>query len=103
MGICKLCGQEATLGRSHIIPLAFHRHLQSDATVPPVIVGSASDSYPRRSPGGLYDEELVCGPCEVSFGPWDTYGAECLLQEFEKDANPWVSNGEVLAYQINNW
>jgi hypothetical protein len=103
MGVCKLCGEEGVLVRSHIIPIAFHRHMQSDATVAPVVVGSASDSYPLRRPGGLYDEELLCYPCEQRFGPWDQYGAECLLQRFEHDAQPMMSNGETVAYQINNW
>jgi hypothetical protein len=103
MGICKLCGEERVLVRSHIIPIAFHRHMQSDPTVAPVVVGSASNSYPLRRPGGLYDEELLCDPCEKSFGPWDQYGAECLLQGFETDARPIALDGETLAYQINNW
>jgi hypothetical protein len=103
MGICKLCGEDRVLVRSHIIPLAFHRHLQSDPTVAPVVVGSGSDSYPLRRPGGLYDEELLCDPCEQRFGPWDQYGAECLLQRFKDDAQPITFNGETLAYQVNNW
>jgi hypothetical protein len=77
--------------------------MQSDVTVAPVVVGSASDSYPLRRPGGLYDEELLCDPCEQRFGPWDQYGAECLLQRFKDDAQPITFNGETLAYQINNW
>jgi hypothetical protein len=103
MGICKLCGENRELIRAHIIPLAFHRDLQSDSAQPPVILGTSPNSYPRRSPGGLYDEDLLCLPCEQRFGPWDQYGAECLLQRFEKDAQPRYSNGEVLVYEIHNW
>jgi hypothetical protein len=103
MGLCKLCGEERVLVRSHIIPIAFHRHMQCDSTVAPVVVGSASDSYPMRRPGGLYDEELLCDPCEQRFGPWDQYGAECLLQGFERDAQRMAHNGETLAYQIDDW
>jgi hypothetical protein len=103
MGICKLCGEERVRVRSHIVPLAFHRHMQSDSAMAPVVVGSASNSYPMRRPGGLYDEELLCDPCERRFGPWDQYGAECLLQGFETDAHRIAFNGETLAYQINNW
>src|SRR6266436_4264857 len=103
MGICQLCREESVLVRAHITPLAFHRHMQSDVTLAPVVVGSASDSFPLRRPGGLYDEELLCDPCEKRFGPWDQYGAECLLQRFKGDAQPIVFKGETIAYQINNW
>jgi hypothetical protein len=103
MGICKLCGEERDLVDSHIIPLAFHRHMQMDSDRPPVILGNAVNSYPQRSPGGIYDEELLCLSCEQRFGPWDQYGAECLLQRFEQDAVTGVSNGEVLVYRIDNW
>jgi hypothetical protein len=82
--------------------LAFHRHLQSDADTPPVILGTQQD-YPRRSPGGLYDEGLLCLPCEQRFGTWDQYGAECLLQRFSVDAHPIYSNGELLVYRVDNW
>ena len=103
MGICKLCGEERDLIRAHIIPLAFHRHLQSDADTPPLILGTNPNSFPRRSPGGLYDEDLLCLPCEQRCGPWDQYGAECLLQRFEQDAQPRYSDGELLIYEIYNW
>jgi hypothetical protein len=104
MGLCKLCGQERKFVRSHIVPLAFHKHLQSDHDRPPVIIGNNLSAYPKRSPGGLYDEEMLCDDCEQRFGPWDTAGAEHLLQRFESDKQPMTaSTGEVMAYQMNGW
>lgn len=103
MGICKLCGNDRNLLRAHIIPAAFHRHLQGNAVVPPLILGTAEHSFPRRSPGGLYDEQLLCLTCEQRLGPWDQYGAECLIQRFESDAQVRYSGNEVLIYQIDNW
>jgi hypothetical protein len=102
MGICRLCGEDRVLVVSHIFPLAFHRHMQMDSERPPVIIGTAKKSYPQRSPGGIYDEELLCNACEIQFGPWDQYGAECLLQRFDQDAKA-ISIGEVLVYQVDNW
>lgn len=105
MGICKLCDQERDLVDSHIIPLAFHRHLQMDSARPPVILGTATNSFPQRSPGGIYDEGLLCHDCEIRFGPWDQYGAECLIQRFGQDAQKRHARdgGELLIYQIDNW
>jgi hypothetical protein len=31
--------------------------------------------FPQRSPKGIYDQ-IVCPPCEVKFGTWDTYAIE---------------------------
>jgi hypothetical protein len=103
MGTCTLCGEERALVRSHIIPLAFHRHVQSVPDKPPVVIGSAANSFPQRSPGGIYDEELLCDPCEQRFGPWDQYGAECLLQRWDEDAKTQTWNSEVFVYEVDNW
>jgi hypothetical protein len=103
LGICKLCGLERELIRSHIIPLAFHRHLQSDPVLAPVIVSNDSAIHPRRSPGGIYDEQLLCGECEIHFGPWDQYAAECLLQRFERDAQSFDPVRELIAYKFDGW
>ena len=103
MGICKLCGEERTLIRAHIIPLAFHRNLQSGSEKPPLILGNDPNSFPRRTPGGLYDEELLCLECERRFGPWDQYGAECLLHRFDQDAQGKYWDGELMVYEIYNW
>jgi hypothetical protein len=77
--------------------------MQMDSDRPPVIIATAADSFPQRSPGGIYDEELLCDLCEVRFGPWDQYGAECLLQRFDQDAQKGISNGEVIVYRVDNW
>ena len=49
------------------------------------------------------DEDLLCNACERRFGPWDHYAAECLLHNFASDARGLFSNGEVVAYQVDNW
>jgi hypothetical protein len=104
MGVCKLCGVNGKLVDAHIIPKAFHRHMQTDRNRPLTTVATKSNEPPKRNPGGLYDREMLCELCEPRFGDWDQYGAECLIQRFEQDAVPIVlSNGNVTAYQIDKW
>jgi hypothetical protein len=101
MSLCKLCDQDRELVEAHIIPLAFHRHMQMNSDRPPIVVGN---QYPQRLPGGLYDGALLCQDCEVRFGPWDQYGAETLLQRFEQDAQRLIdSNGETLIFKVDGW
>jgi len=35
---------------------------------------SAGDDFARRSPTGVYDNELVCDECKTGFSDCDTYG-----------------------------
>jgi hypothetical protein len=103
MATCKLCGNDRPLVRSHIIPDSFSRDLKGDADGPPLMISGDPGRYPKRRPGGLYDENLVCDPCERLFGPWDDYGAEFLLRRLARDGQPVIArNGETLAYQYTD-
>jgi hypothetical protein len=105
MGICKLCRTEPAIGKSHIIPKAFHRDLLTDPHKPAAVtVGSSPDQYPRKSPAGIYDEDLLCPSCEARFGPWDQYGAECLIQNFDQDTKVIMGiDGRPRFYESTNW
>lgn len=104
MGTCRLCGDDCELVDSHIIPKAFHRDLKGNASGAPVIIGTNPTDYPRKNPGGIYEEELLCRPCENRFGPCDDYGAQCLIQNYDRDVEPLsYNNGEVLAYRFPTW
>src|SRR5262249_26612576 len=63
MAICKLCGNDRSLVRSHIIPDAFNRALKGEKDSPPKLISTNPEMYPKRQPGGLY-EEIVCDECE---------------------------------------
>jgi hypothetical protein len=103
MGTCKLCHQERDLIRAHIIPAAFHRQLQTDTKQPPLVISNNSTVHPKRSPGGLYDENLLCNECEHErFEPWDRYAAECFIHGIERDGRPFHPT-ENLALVFDSW
>jgi hypothetical protein len=100
---CKLCQQERPLIRSHIIPDAFHRDIKGDHPKAPLMIGNDPEQHPKRRPGGLYDEELVCEPCERLFSPWDDYAAEFFLKHLRENGQPMkASNGELIGYRYDN-
>jgi hypothetical protein len=67
------------------------------------MISGDSGKFPKRRPGGLYDENLVCDPCERFFGPWDDYGADFLLRRLAREGQPVVApNGETLAFRYDN-
>jgi hypothetical protein len=104
MGICRLCGNDRQLVDSHIIPKAFHRDLKGSSSGAPIIIGNNPTAFPKKNPGGIYEEEMLCRPCEEIFGPWDDYGAQCLIQNYDRDAQPLLSfNGDILAYAFPMW
>ena len=103
MSECKLCRRERQLVRAHIIPAAFHRQLQSDTTRPPLVISNNPEVHPKRNPGGLYDEDLLCGDCEHDrFEPWDAYAAECFIHRIGQDSQRFHPT-ENLALIFNSW
>jgi hypothetical protein len=78
---CKLCGTDAKLVKAHIVPEAFFRAMMGEPGEGALLISNNKSVHPRRSPIGVYDRELVCGPCEVGFGNYDDYGQQVLLTE----------------------
>lgn len=95
-GICKYCGMEGSLVKSHIIPESFYDYfkrgqaaLESIAAKPGYSEANgdllriyAAGEHPKKSPNGIYDEELFCQECERKSAVLDDYGAKVLLPEF---------------------
>lgn len=96
MLLCKLCGEERELIDAHIIPRSFYEPLK-DGSGPIRIGSNRRGFYPKRSPSGSYDKELVCGKCEALFSPWDDYAQRLLLNPSEE---PQVvkADGQPIAY-----
>jgi hypothetical protein len=76
MGRCKLCGQEANLVRSHVIPRSFYGIESSEGVK---LLSSTEGEHPKRSPTGIYDRMICCIACEESFSPYDSYAHELLI------------------------
>lgn len=81
---CRLCQQSnKKLIRTHVIPEGFFRQLRDEKRAPEIhtnIVGQ----YPKRSPIGVYDPEILCEECEAVFGDWDNYAQQIFLGEHQE-------------------
>jgi len=98
--ICKLCGEDRPLIRAHIIPESFFRKLRDDEPTL-LIVTNNPGAFPKRAPIGVYDQELLCAACEATFGQFDSYGAEVLLNRRDELFKPVAQNKEVLAFSAD--
>lgn len=103
MPSCKLCLQDRVLIRAHILPDAFNRDLRGGAERPPVMLANNPEEFPKRLPGGHYDENLLCEECELRFNKWDDYAAEFFLNRLRNDGRPIVApEGDIIAYQYDD-
>lgn len=93
---CLICGEESTV-RSHIIPKAVTRDLRRG--FPHAIQGSSNFDGIKKTPGGAFSDDILCGLHEGSTSRFDTYGVAFLRRAKEAfDAfGPdtfWVENPE---------
>lgn len=95
---CKLCNQERSLVRAHVIPEGFFRLLRN-GNESPILLTNIEGEYQRRSPIGEYDTTILCEICEQRFGPWDDYAQQFLLQSFDEDLYI-LHNGTKVALKI---
>ena len=77
LGLCRFCLEQRQLIEAHIIPKGFFERIRSDE---PNILVNESD-YPKRSPQGIYDKGILCGPCDNIIGKWDQYAQEVLTMD----------------------
>ena len=56
--ICRGCNQDKKLVKAHIIPESFFRGLRGEKE-PAKILSNRKDFYPKKSPIGIYDTEIL--------------------------------------------
>ena len=81
LGFCKMCSETRSLIKAHVIPRSFFKQL-NDGSGALKVAANKPGTYPRTSPAGVYDNELVCGRCEELFAPWDGYAQKLLLEPY---------------------
>jgi len=96
VGSCKMCGETRPLIKAHVIPRSFFKQL-IDGSGPLKMASDKPGTYPRTSPTGAYDNQLVCGRCEELFAPWDGYAQKLLLEPY-KDSSYIKFEGQRHAY-----
>jgi hypothetical protein len=88
---CKLCGQDATLVKSHIIPDFMYsgifdsKHFMAKVDV-------ASLNQVGKIPTGVYDKNILCKTCDNELiSDYETYGSKVFFDgKFSKDETPEV-------------
>lgn len=101
MPTCKICGASSGFVKSHIIPEAFFRQLRDDQEAP-LLISGATGQAPKKSPIGVYDTNILCGPCEGKFLHWDTYGVDVLLTRFDHFFKPILKEGKIFGYEASD-
>jgi hypothetical protein len=81
MTSCRLCGEQRKLVKAHIVPEAFARVLRVDGETP-LLISDTLNTFPKKSPIGVYDEGILCDRCEPQFSRVDDYGIQILLKQF---------------------
>lgn len=101
MPTCRLCGASSGFVKAHIIPEAFFRELR-DGQEAPLLIAGAAGQVPKKSPIGVYDQEILCGLCEGTFLQWDTYGIDVLLARFEQFFKPILKADKIVGYEATD-
>jgi hypothetical protein len=79
--ICCYCRQDKKLLiKAHIIPEGFFRRIR-EGQIPLKILTNKPGKYPKKSPIGVYDPNILCNECEKIFGGWDDYAQKLLADE----------------------
>jgi hypothetical protein len=97
---CRLCGNDGKLVKAHVIPEAFFRRARRDDKNPRLITDDPN-RFPKRSPIGVYDQEILCEDCEPKFAQADDYGVQVLLNRFHELFRPVMYENRIV-YQAEH-
>ena len=100
MAICKGCGLDKKLIKAHAIPESFFVKMKKEYGKPKIMT-DAEGEYPKKSPIGVYDDQILCYSCENIFGNFDDYGFNILLRQ-EQLHEELIKDGKVVGYKIIN-
>src|SRR5262245_49116185 len=92
---CKFCREDRKLVEAHVISRSF---FEIEPANPPCLASNKEGVFPKRSPAGMYDTQLVCEGCERLFSPFDDYAQRLLLANREA-AKP-ISDGQQVVAHI---
>lgn len=82
--VCKFCSKDKRTINCHIIPHALYKPLLKSGEIPKIYTNTEG-VYPKKSPIGVYDEEIVCADCEKYFNDCDAYAADFFLHESHEE------------------
>jgi hypothetical protein len=82
-GICKGCSTHRKLIKAHVIPAAFFKDLNEKNPEPLRMYTDTKGVYPKRTPIGIYDPQILCEECERIFQDLDCYASNVLVNRIE--------------------
>lgn len=94
---CKLCGQDTTLVKAHVIPRCFYE-VETFGKHGPSLVSDSPQFSPIKRRIGIYDPRMLCGNCEEDFGHPDDYGCSLLVKQRRDARKVYGSSGVEIAY-----
>ncbi|MFK4381022.1 hypothetical protein ABIA40_000430 [Bradyrhizobium sp. USDA 223] len=83
---CLICGHEKTID-AHLIPRAFALEVAPHSGEKHVIGYPGADKF-RRTNTGVYDANILCGPCDRKLGAHEGYAVEFLRKARMRLAPP---------------
>lgn len=87
MAICKLCAQDRKLIKAHIVPRALYDPLLEEGS-PLQLYSTEEGAFPKRSPQGIYDTNILCCACDNRIGVWDNVAQKLLLAPLSEHGDP---------------
>lgn len=79
IGVCRLCGDRGKLQKSHIIPAAIFRDMNTGGNGL-ILIKKDRPPEPKKRGNGEY-EYLLCQRCERGLAPYDEYGIKFIRNE----------------------
>lgn len=78
---CLLCEEEnVKLVKSHIIPKSLYGENLRNDKGPARILTNKEGVHAKKSPAGVYDQNIICADCEARFSDWDDYAHEFFIK-----------------------
>lgn len=101
-GLCRCCGELKPLVKAHAIPRAFFDIPQQEPENYLKLVSNKEGVFPKRSPIGVYDADILCLDCEATFSDVDSYAAHLLLRSPDS-FKPIPSADEPEGFEVHNY
>ena len=98
-GVCRVCNQEKNLIEAHIIPESFFMEIDAPEQ-PSILIEGNKESYIKRRPKGIYDQNILCLDCEKRFKLADDYAQVLLLKSQDKRKILLDGRGDVFSMRV---
>ena len=82
-GICQLCLEKKELCKAHIVPQSITKYLKNRFETSAGDLLFTNAQYPKRSPNGIYDPDILCGDCDGKFSKYENIVLQLLFKQHD--------------------